>query len=106
MGLGGQFHTGGSFLNGLCSHLQTRCGGKRGEQSVAQITRYVGKYLFHLNSHEVEEKQLLETTPVASYLDALTDVGIGSSSILHRILAHKAAVNYMRLRVSFTFDVV
>ena len=45
----------------------------------------MGKYLFHLNSHEVEEKRLLETTPVASYLDTLTDVEIGSSSILHRM---------------------
>lgn len=43
LGLGGQFHTGGSFLDGLCSHLKTRSGGKRGEQSATQITRYVGK---------------------------------------------------------------
>lgn len=81
---------------------------RREERGAISHTNYEvrGNYLFHLNSHEAEEKRLLKTTPVASYLDALTDVGIGSSGILHRILAHKAAVNYMRLRVSFTFDVV
>ena len=106
LGLGGQFHTGGPFLDSLCSHLKTRSGGKGGEQSATQITRYVGKYLFHLNSSAVEEKQLLQTSPMPPYLDALSCLGIGSSGILHRILSHKAAVNFMHLGVSSTCDMV
>ena len=92
------FHRGGSLLDGLYSHL---AGGNRGEHSARQITRYVGKYLFHLNPDLVEEGGLLDTDSVSPYLDQTQRAGIGSSGILHRILAHQAAVNFMRLGVSY-----
>ena len=90
----GDFHSGGVFLDGLHSHLTTRSGGNRGRDTARQMTRYVGKYLHYLNPDTVEEGRLLQTTP------ALAAAGIGSSGILHRILAHKAAVHYMRLGVN------
>ena len=96
----GDFHSGGVFLDGLLSHLTTRSGGNRGRDTARQMTRYVGKYLHYINLDTVEEGRLLQTTPVLPHLDALAAAGIGSSGILHRILAHKAAVHYMRLGVN------
>ena len=72
--------------------IRTRAGGNRGEHSARQITRYVGKDLFHLNP------ELLDTDSVSPQTQR---AGIGSSGILHRILAHKAAVNFMCLGVSY-----
>ena len=77
---------GGGFLDGLYSHLKTRAGGAH---VASQITRYVGKYLYSLNAHTVEEGALLDTSPVTPYLEMVQRHGIGSSGILHRILAHK-----------------
>ena len=65
-----------------------------------QICRYVGKYLHFLNASAVEESALLDTGPVQTYLESVQAVGIGSCGILHRILAHKAAVQFMRMTVS------
>lgn len=96
----GNFHQGGQFLDGFHSHLRTRAGGQRGEHSATQITRYVGKYLHSLNTDTVVEGYLLEPAPILPYLEEVQKGGIGSSGILHRILAHKAAVKYMRLGVS------
>ena len=98
--MSGNFHQGGPFLDGFRSHLRTRAGGQRGENSAAQITRYVGKYLHYLNAHRVVEGELLEPAHVEPYLEEVQKAGIRSSGILHRILAHKAAVQYMRLGVS------
>ena len=94
------FHRGGVFLDGLHAHLTTRSGGNRGRDTARQMTRYVGKYLHYLNPDTVEEGRLLQTTPVITHLDALAAADIGSSGILHRILAHKVAVQYMRLGVN------
>ena len=97
----GKFHQGREFLDGFFHHLKTRAGGNRGEHSATQIMRYVGKYLYSLNSSKPVERSLLETKPVVPYLEAVQGAGIGSSGVLHRILAHKAAVQYMRLGVSY-----
>jgi hypothetical protein len=59
----------------------------------------VGKYLHHLNAQAVEEEALLRTDTVVPYLESAQKAGIGSSGILHRILSHKAVVQYMRLGV-------
>ena len=80
-------------------------GDTRGEHSAKQITRYVGKYLHSLNTHRVVEGYLLELAPVVPYLEQVQRTGIGSSGILHRILAHKAAVNYMCLGVNSLYRV-
>ena len=100
LSLDGKLHKGGTFLDGFYSHLKTRAGGSRGEHSATQISRYVGKYLYSLNAHTPVEGDLLKIPPVLPYLDTVQAAGIGSSGILHRILAHKAAVQYMRLEVS------
>ena len=97
----GNFHQGGTFLDGFYSHLRSRAGGNRGEHSAKQIERYVAKYLYALDALRVEERGLLRTEPVIPYLERIQRTGIGSSGVLHRILAHKAAVNYMRLGVSY-----
>lgn len=100
----GDFHHDGEFLKAFHSHLRTRAGGLRGEQATKQICRYVGKYLHFLNPSKVEESTLLDPTPVQGYLSAVQVSGIGSSGALYRILAHKAAVNFMRLTVrTFAF---
>ena len=96
-----KFHHGGPFLDGFYSHLMTCAGGNRGKHSASQITRYVGKYLHLLNAHTVEERALLHTSHVRPFLESVQKSGIGSSGILHRILAHKAAVQYMCLGVSY-----
>ena len=88
-------------MDGFYSHLRTRAGGNRGEHSATQITSYVGKYLYSLNPLMVEEARLLETSAVMPHLNTLSKAGISSSGILHCILAHLAAVNYMRLAVSY-----
>ena len=100
-GYDGNFHQAGPFLDGFYNHLRTRAGGNRGEHPARQITRYVGKYLYALNAVTVEENGLLQTEPVVPYLERVQAAGIRSSGILHRILAQKAAVNYMRLGVSY-----
>ena len=99
-GLNGNFHMGGQFLDAFSAHLKTRAGGKRGDHATTQIVRYVGKYLHFLNSSAVEETALLDPSPVLEYLGAIHASGIGSCGILHLILAHKAAVNFMRMTVS------
>ena len=101
--LDGGFHQGGTFLAGFYSHLKTRAGGNRGEHSATQIARYIGKYLYAVNPDRVVEGQLLNTHHLLPYLNAVYDSGIGSSGVLHRILAHKAAIHYMRLSVSHVF---
>ena len=78
-----------------------RAGGNRGEHSATQITRYVGKYLHYINDETPDERDLLKTEHVQSYLKSTERVGIGCGGILHRILAHKAAVQYLRLAVSY-----
>lgn len=62
--------------------------------------RYVGKYLYYLNTSAVEEGKLLEPTPVQDYLSVVQERGVGSCGVLHRILANKAAVRFMRMTVS------
>ena len=63
------------------------------QNAVTQLTRCVGKYLFALNPEVVQEKHLLDVDPIDSYLEDLTrGSGSGTSGVLHRILAHKAAV--------------
>ena len=37
---------------------------------------------------------LLKTIPVLPYLEGVEEAGVGSSDVLHRILAHKAAVHF------------
>lgn len=101
----GKLHEGGQFLDGVRQHLMTRAGGKRGDHAATQMTRYIGKYQFSLNPNTVMEDKLLDTAPVVPYLDAVQKAGIGSSGILHRILSHKAAIQYMRLVVSL-FSVI
>lgn len=99
-GLSRDFHNGGQFLDAFHSHLKTRAGGYRGDHATQQMVRYVGKYLHFLNSSAVEESTLLDPSPVQEYFGA-----VQASGILHRILAHKAAVNFMRMMVS-TFALV
>lgn len=65
-----------------------------------QITRYVGKLLYHIDPHRVVQSSLLNPAHVLPYLNGVERAGIGSSGILHRILAHKAVVYFMRLSVS------
>ena len=104
-GLSGKFHD-GDFIKSLYSHLRTRAGGFRGNKPSKQICRYVGKYLYFLNPSKVEENALLDPTPVEGYLAEVEGSGVGCSGVLHRLLSHKAAVNFMRLTVrSFSFDV-
>ena len=85
-------------MNGFAHHLATRAGGCRGEKSASQIVRYIGKYLFFLDSATIDEGRLLETRTLLPYLETCKQVGIG---ILHRILAHKLAINYMQVEVSW-----
>ena len=66
-GYDGNFHQGGSFLDGFYNHLRTRAGGNRGEHPARQITCYVGKYLYALNALTVEENGLIQTEPVVHY---------------------------------------
>lgn len=77
-----------------------QAGGLRGENATKQIVRYVGKYLYFLNHSQVDESALLEPVPVQGYLEGVQSNGVGSCVILHRILAHKAAINFMRMTVS------
>ena len=72
-----------------------------GRHSAKQIERYVAKYLYALDALRVEERGILRTEAVIPYLERIQGACIGSSGVLHRILAHKAAVNYMRLGVSY-----
>ena len=97
----GNLHDGGPLLDGLYSHLRTRAGGNRGKHAARQITCYIGKYLYWFNNKAVEERALLQTAPVVPYLEKMQEGGIGYSGILHRILAHKAALYYMKLVVSY-----
>lgn len=100
LSIDGRFHQGGAFLDGFYAHLKSRAGGHRGDKASKQILRYVGKYLHFLNKETVDESALLDTTHVQAYLGAVQKCGIGSSGILHRILAHKAAIHFMRMTVS------
>ena len=89
---------GGGFLGWLLCTFKITCWGKqRGEHAATQIARYVGKYLYSLNPNNLVEEDLLKTDPVVPYLEATHKAGIRSSGILHRILAHKAAIQYMAL---------
>ena len=96
-----KFHVGGPFLDGLNGYLTSVAGGNRSRQSASQITRYVAKYLHYLNPEHVDEGGLLLTGPVLPYLEGITKLGVQSSGVLHRILAHKAAVHYMKIDVSW-----
>ena len=42
----------------------------------------------------MEADGLLNTVPVLPYLEGVEEAGVGSSGVLHRILAHKAAVHF------------
>jgi hypothetical protein len=64
------------------------------------MTRYVGKYLYWLNPRRVEEGALLDPSHVVPYLESVQQGGIGSCGVLHRLLAHKAVIQCMRMTVS------
>ena len=95
-----KFHHGVKFLEDFKDHLLSPAGGNRGERSATQIARYVSKYLYYLNSTIVDEDRLLETQPILEYLKCCRQAGIMASGVLHRILAHKLAVQYMTVEVS------
>ena len=57
-----------------------------------------GSCLSHID--RVVQSSLLNPTHVLPHLDMVQKAGIGSSGVLHRILAHKAAVYFMQLSVS------
>ena len=42
----------------------------------------------------MDADDLLKTIPVLPYLEGVEEAGVGSSGVLHRILAHKAAVHF------------
>ena len=42
----------------------------------------------------MEADGLLNTVPVLPYLEGVQEAGVGSSGVLRRILAHKAAVHF------------
>ena len=42
----------------------------------------------------MDADDLLNTIPVLPYLEGVEEAGVGSSGVLHRILAHKAAVHF------------
>ena len=102
----GDYHQGGEFLDGLKVHLMDRAGRNRGQNSATQITRYVGKYMHYINNETLDERDLLKTEYVLPYLKITERAAIGCSGILHRILAHKAAVQYLRLAVSYLISCI
>ena len=53
------------------------------------------------NPHMVEKEALLRIPPILPYIKSVQASGISSSGILHRILAHTAAVNFMQMTVSY-----
>ena len=63
--------------------------------------RAVGKYLYWLNPKSVDETRLLEVEPVEKYIAELISSGMGPSGVLSRILAHKAALNFLRPPISY-----
>ena len=63
-----------------------------------QLTRSVGKFLYSVNPTKVEETSLLRIDAIDPYL---SQEGMGASGVLHHILAHKAAVHFMALAVSY-----
>ena len=97
----GAYHSGGAFLEDFFQHLQPHAGGSRNYAPALQLTRAVGKYLHALNPEAVDESRLLEVDPIQGYLTNLTAAGIGASGVLSRILAHKAAIHFMCLTVSY-----
>ena len=97
----GAYHSGGAFQEDFLQHLQTHAGGSRNYAPALQLTRAVGKYLHALNPEAVDESRLLEVDPIQGYLTNLTAAGIGASGVLSRILAHKAAIHFMCLTVSY-----
>ena len=46
----------------------------------------------------MDADDLLKTIPVLPYLEGVEEAGVGSSGVLHRILAHKAAVHFQKRR--------
>ena len=42
----------------------------------------------------MDADDLLKTIPVLPYLEGVQEAGVGSSGVLHRIIAHKAAVHF------------
>ena len=97
----GTYHSGGAFLEDFLQHLQTHAGGSRNYAPALQLTRAVGKYLHALNPEAVDSSRLLEVDSIQGYLTNLTAAGIGASGVLSRILAHKAAIHFMCLTVSY-----